>query len=51
MYDPYSHIVYCAGAQDVENVIVNGKVVMRNREVKTVDEREILLKAKNFKLK
>lgn len=41
-YDPYSHLVYCVSARDVEDVIINGKIVMRNREVKTIDEERVL---------
>ncbi|MFA5359399.1 MAG: amidohydrolase [Patescibacteria group bacterium] len=50
IYDPYSHLVYCVNADDVENVIVNGKVIMKNREVKTLDEEKILEQAGEFKL-
>ena len=50
LYDPYSHLVYCANGADVENVIVNGKVIMKNRQVKTLDEEKILAEAKEFKI-
>ncbi|MBU4257364.1 hypothetical protein KKC04_03050 [Patescibacteria group bacterium] len=42
LYDPYSHLVYCVSARDVEDVIINGKIVMRNRGVKTIDEDRVL---------
>jgi len=45
LYDIYSHIVYAAMASDVENVIVNGKQVLNNRNLITADENEILEKA------
>lgn len=45
VYDPYSHLVYCASARDVEDVIINGKIVMKNREVKTIDEERVLREA------
>ncbi len=48
IYDPYSHLVYCVDGADVENVIVNGKVIMKNREVKTLDEEKILKQAGEF---
>jgi len=48
IYDPYSHLVYCVNGEDVENVIVNGKVIMKNREVKTLDEEKILKQAEKF---
>lgn len=50
IYDPYSHLVYCVNSEDVENVIVNGKVIMKNREVKTLDEEKILKQAREFKI-
>jgi len=49
IYDPYSHLVYCVNGGDVSDVIVNGKVLMRDREVKTIDEEKVLAEAKNFK--
>lgn len=42
LHDPYSHLVYAAKAADVRDVIVDGRVVMRNRRVLTVDEAETL---------
>ncbi len=45
IYDPYSHLVYCASAQDAEDVIINGKIVMRNRVIKTIDEEKVLREA------
>ena len=50
IYDPYSHLVYCANGADVEDVIVNGKIIMRNRQVKTLDEEKILKQAGEFKI-
>lgn len=50
IYDPYSHLVYCVSGEDVENVIVNGKVIMKNREVKILDEEKILKQAGEFKI-
>lgn len=34
----YSQIVYSARSQDVKTVIVDGKILMKNRELKTMDE-------------
>ncbi len=39
-------LVYCARADDVESVIVNGRVVMRDRRILTVDEPALLAEAK-----
>ena len=48
LYDVYSHIVYAAMASDVETVMVNGKVVVKNRKLITADESEILYKARKW---
>jgi len=40
--DPVSHIVYAASGNDVRDVIIDGKVVMRDRRVLTLDEDEVL---------
>jgi 5-methylthioadenosine/S-adenosylhomocysteine deaminase len=36
-YDIYSHLVYAVKASDVTDTIVNGRVLMRNRQLLTVD--------------
>lgn len=38
LYDVYSHLVYAAGRADVSTVMVHGRIVMRDRELLTVDE-------------
>ncbi len=45
-YDLLANIVYSAQASDVKTVIINGEIVMENREIKTFDEREVLAKAR-----
>jgi 5-methylthioadenosine/S-adenosylhomocysteine deaminase len=40
--DIVSAIVYSAEASDVETVIVNGRLLMRERELLTIDERAVL---------
>ena len=45
MYNVYSHLVYAAQASDVDTVICNGKVLMRNRKVLTFNEKEAIEKA------
>ncbi|HDJ29749.1 MAG TPA: N-ethylammeline chlorohydrolase, partial [Candidatus Acetothermia bacterium] len=39
-------LVYCAKGSDVETVIINGRVVMRDRTITTVDEHAILREVK-----
>jgi 5-methylthioadenosine/S-adenosylhomocysteine deaminase len=46
MYDPMSHIVYTTTGADVQTTIVNGKVLMRNRKVLTLDEDAVLKEAR-----
>jgi len=45
LYDHYSHLVYAVGREDVNSVMINGKMVMRDRELLTVDEELILSEA------
>ena len=46
MYDPTSHLVYTTTGSDVRTTIVNGKVLMRNRKVLTLDEDAVLREAR-----
>jgi 5-methylthioadenosine/S-adenosylhomocysteine deaminase len=48
MYDPVSHIVYVTRGDDVQTTIVNGKVLMRDRKVLTLDRRQVLADARLF---
>jgi 5-methylthioadenosine/S-adenosylhomocysteine deaminase len=48
MYDPVSHLVYVTRGDDVRNTIVNGKVLMRERRVLTLDEPEVLAAARTM---
>ena len=45
MYDPLSHLVYVTRGDDVRTTIVNGRVLMRDRRVETMDERTVLREA------
>jgi 5-methylthioadenosine/S-adenosylhomocysteine deaminase len=51
MYDPYSHLVYCVNSEDVSDVIINGQIIMKKREVKKIDEEKVLQEANNFRIK
>lgn len=48
--DPISRIVYSATRADVESTIINGKLLMENRQLKTIDK-AIILKESNFAIK
>lgn len=41
-FDPVSHLVYAAEGTDVHTVMIDGKIVMENREPRTLDEKRIL---------
>ena len=45
MYDPVSHLVYVTRGDDVRTSIVNGKVLMRDRKVLTLDEAAVIREA------
>jgi len=42
MYNVYSHLVYAAGGNDVATSIINGRLVMENGEVLTLDFEKIM---------
>ena len=42
MYDVYSHLAYAVGRSDVTTTIINGRLVMRNRRLLTLDEDEVV---------
>lgn len=44
-HDIYALLAYAATGADVNTTIVNGKVLMRNRQILTVDESEVLSQA------
>jgi 5-methylthioadenosine/S-adenosylhomocysteine deaminase len=41
-YDPYNTMAYAMQSGDVETVLINGRVVLENRVLLHIDEREIL---------
>ena len=45
LHDIYANIVYSAHGSDVDTVIVDGKIVMENRHVKTLDEQAVMERA------
>jgi 5-methylthioadenosine/S-adenosylhomocysteine deaminase len=46
LFDPVAQLVYASRGDDVETTIVNGKVLMRNRKVLTLDEARVLSDAR-----
>jgi 5-methylthioadenosine/S-adenosylhomocysteine deaminase len=49
LYDPVSHLVYAAKGADVRHVVVEGRVVMRDRKVTTLDEAAVLADAERLR--
>jgi 5-methylthioadenosine/S-adenosylhomocysteine deaminase len=49
LYNVYSHLVYATKASDVQTVIINGRIVMRDRRLLTLDEAAIKEKARIFR--
>lgn len=48
MYNLPSHLVYAAKASDVTDTIVNGRVLMRNRRLLTLDEEAVKAAARKY---
>ncbi len=48
LYSVYSHLVYAVRGSDVDTVIVNGRIVVRDRRILTVDEGAVMEHARGF---
>jgi len=42
LYNAYSHLVYAARGADVKASIINGRIIMKNRKLLTLDVREAM---------
>jgi 5-methylthioadenosine/S-adenosylhomocysteine deaminase len=51
LYDPISHLVYATRGDDVRTTIVNGKVLMKNRQVRTLNRAAVIADANALALK
>jgi len=51
IYNEASHLVYAAKASDVETVIINGKIVMEERRVTTVNPEKVMKMVEKAKIK
>jgi 5-methylthioadenosine/S-adenosylhomocysteine deaminase len=49
MYDIYAQLAYALKGNDVETVVIGGRVVMRDRKLLTVNEQEVMAKAREYK--
>ena len=50
-YDVISHLVYVADEQDVTTVVVDGKVLMKDKEILTIDTERVTKEAKELAAK
>lgn len=41
MYDPFSQLVYCARGSDVRDVIVSGKLIVRDRKLRSISYKDL----------
>jgi 5-methylthioadenosine/S-adenosylhomocysteine deaminase len=48
MYDEYSTLVYAANGSDVRDSIINGRIVMENRELLTINEKQAMDKVNDI---
>jgi len=51
IYDVYAQLAYALKAGDVEAVVIGGRIVMRDRKLLTLNEPEILAKAREYRAK
>jgi 5-methylthioadenosine/S-adenosylhomocysteine deaminase len=51
MYDVYAQLAYALKGNDVETVVIGGRVVMREHQLLTVKEDEVLAKAREYQKK
>src|SRR5215212_7885223 len=49
LYNVYSDLVYATKASDVETVIINGRIVMRNRRLLTLNETTVKADARAYR--
>jgi 5-methylthioadenosine/S-adenosylhomocysteine deaminase len=48
LYDVYSQMVYALKGSDVQDVMVNGRLVVRDAQPLTIDQNQVLAKAREF---
>jgi hypothetical protein len=51
MYNVYSHLVYATKAADVRTVVIEGRVVMRDRRLLTLDEETVKRDARAYRVR
>jgi len=51
LYNVISHLVYSVKSSDIVNVVVDGRILMRNQVVLTVDQRAVAVEANRLSLR
>ena len=51
MYNVYSQLVYSLKSSNVSDVMVNGRTIVRNRRMLTIDDKAVLAKAEEYRAK
>jgi 5-methylthioadenosine/S-adenosylhomocysteine deaminase len=51
LYNEHSHLVYAMSGADVDTVLINGKIVMENRKLLTINEEEVIQKVREIAVK
>jgi 5-methylthioadenosine/S-adenosylhomocysteine deaminase len=49
IYNVYSQLVYALKASDVADVMVNGRVIVRNKKMLTIDPAPVLAKVAEYR--
>src|SRR5277367_5834600 len=49
MYDVYAQLAYALKGSNVETVVIGGRVVMRDRKLLTVNEEQVMARAREYK--
>ena len=49
IFDPYSALVYSANASNVDTVLVNGKIIVKNKKLKTINTKDLIKDMNDFK--
>jgi 5-methylthioadenosine/S-adenosylhomocysteine deaminase len=48
LYNPFSNLVYSASGADVRDVIINGKILMRNRSIQNLDVEDVMRRVRRI---
>jgi len=51
LYNVYSQLVYSLKASDVGDVMVNGRMIVRNRRMPAIDDQAVMAKAEEYRAK